>query len=88
MSRTSSKTDNTNFTTTFEKEAKRSEDHANVWTSLQTLKAENNPESISAGGRTLAAIPCSVLPYNDEALRSIEEMGKDYEQVMLVPRIS
>jgi len=82
MSKTSSKTDNTNFTTTFEKEAKRIEEHADVWAKLQTLKAENNPDTVGLGGRTLTSIPCSVVPYNDEALRTIEDMGNNYDQVV------
>jgi hypothetical protein len=74
--RTSHRTDNANFTTTFDKEAKRIEEHASVWKELQNLKLENNPDDSAKN------VPCSVVPYNDDALKRVQELGKNYDQVI------
>ena len=42
ITRTSERTDNANFTTTFEKEEKRIKEHSIIWNNLQNLKMENN----------------------------------------------
>ena len=84
ISRTSCKTDNANFTTTFEKEAKRIEEHSVVWTNLQKFKTENNPgngDGSDCKDIFAHSIPCSVIPYNDDALQHVEKLGESYEQV-------
>ena len=67
-------------------EAKRIDDHADIWKKLQGLKTENNPgKSVSStSGRSpglSVPIPCSVVPYCDEALKAVEDMGEEFEQV-------
>lgn len=59
-----------------------------VWTNLQKLKSDNNHpgNAVSSGedDSLPGAIPCSAVPYSDDALQQVEKLGQNYEQVIFL----